>query len=207
MTDLIAEHRIAHRRLKNARKAEDCSITNAMSGNLVVTFQKVLPYAFDPLHFHQSLRLDAAKVVSPDGTASLMTSFVFTRDKKDACAVLGAVLPRNTWSRRPFPGWRKWYKEFRVYAANAFPASTCRGAPLRELVPPILQTYVDEERQRPLPTHSRGWDGVYHSICRRTGTALPEARGFVDEWLAANPEVLARITETVEKDPYRQYFG
>ena len=119
---------IAKRKLMNVRLLEECSITNALSGNLIVTFQKVLPYAFDPLHFHQRLCLDAAKVISTDGTATRLDSFTFTSDKKDVCVVLGAMLPRDIWSSRlqcafgvtTTPGWRRWYKEFRAYAANAF---------------------------------------------------------------------------------------
>ena len=205
---------VAKRKLKNVRLLEECSITNALSGNLIVTFQKVLPYAFDPLHFHQRLCLDAAKVISPDGTASSLDSFTFTSERKEVSVVLGPMLPRDVWGATK-PGWRRWYKEFRVYAANAFPTGTFKETPLRELIPLILQAQVDEERQRlgeaggALPTHCRSWEGVYHSIVLRAEkrATLQEVRLFVGEWLAANREVLAYITETVEEDPCCQYFA
>ena len=111
--------------------------------------------------------------------------------------------------------WRRYYKEFRVYAENAFPTDTFKETPLRELVPLILQAFVDDERQRlgdvggALPTHSRGWDGAYHSIVLRTEkrATLQEVRTWVGDWLATNQEVLAFITETVEDDPTCQYFA
>ena len=86
---------------------------------------------------------------------------------------------------------------------------------LRELVPLILQAQVDEERQSlgeaggALPTHSKSWEGVYHSIVRRAEkrATLQEVRLFVDEWLAANEKVLAFVTETIKEDPCCQYFA
>ena len=203
----------ATRKLKNAKLAVDtCSIVSAVSGNVIATFEKVLPYPFEPIHFHEIMCLDAAKVISPDGTATRLHSFVFTRDEKDVCVVLGTMLPRDIWSSRPQcafgvakPGWRRWDKEFRVYAANAFPTDTFRGTPLRSLVPLILQTFVDDERQRlgevgkALPTHGRDWGGAYHSIVLRTQkrATLQEACLWVADWLANNQEVLAFIAETV----------
>ena len=213
---------VAKRRLKNAKIAvEACSIVSAVSGNVIVTFQKVLPYAFDPLHFHQRLRLDAAKVINPDGTATRLDSFTFT-SMKEVCVVLGPMLPRDIWSSRPRsflgatkPGWRRWYKEFRVYAENAFPTDTFKETPLRELVPLVLQAFVDDERERlgeaggTLPNHCRDCEGAYHSIVLRTQkrATLQEVRLWVADWLATNQEVLAFITETVEDDPCCQYFA
>lgn len=212
---------VAKRKLKNAKIAvEACSIVSAVSGNVIMTFEKVLPYAFDPIHFQQKLCLDAAKVISPDGTASMLDSFTFTSERKHVSVVLGAMLPRDIWSSRPRsflgvtqPGWRRWYKEFRVYAENAFPTGTFKEVPLRELVPLVLQAFVDDERQRlgedggALPTHSRGWDGTYHSIVLRTRATLQEVRVWVADWLAANDAVLAFITDVVADDPYCQHFA
>ena len=206
----------------NARLAvEECSITSAMSGNVIVTFQKILPYAFDPLHFHQKPCLEAASVINPDGTTTKLASFTFTSERKGICVVLGPMLPKDIWSNRPKlllgvtkPGWRRWYKEFRVYAEKAFPTDTFKETPLRELVPLVLQAFVDDERARRvplhgrLPTHCRTWDGAYHSIVLRTEkrAKLREVRLWVADWLAANEQVLACITKTVEDDPYCQYF-
>ena len=72
---------------------------------------------------------------------------------------------------------------------------------------------MDDERQRlgevggALPTHSRGWDGAYHSIVLRTRATLQEVRLWVADWLATNQDVLAFITKTVEDDPCCQYFA
>ena len=113
------------------------------------------------------------------------------------------------------PGWWRSYKEFRAYAENAFHTDTFKEPPLRALVPFILQVYVDEERQKfvedgeALLTHSRGWDGVYHSVLLRTEkrATLQRARLFVADWLSADREVLAFITETVENAPCYTYFA
>ena len=165
-----SEEYLSHKRekFKNAKRSvRTCSITNAMSGNGIVTFEKALPYLFIPEHFHQRLCLDAARVAWADGTTSMLNSFTFTSETKDVSVVLGGMLPRDAWHATRKPGWRKWYKEFRVFAENAFPTDTFKEAPLRELVPLILQAFVDDERERlarVLPIHSRGWDGAYHSI-------------------------------------------
>ena len=206
---------VAKRKLKLAKCSVDtCSITNALSGNEIVKFDKVLPYLFIPEHFHQRLCLDAARVVWADGTTSTLKSFTFTSETKDVRVVLGAMLPRDVWDAKK-PGWRKWYKEFRVFAENAFPTDTFKDAPLRELVPLILQAFVDQERERlgdingVLPKLFRGWEGAYHSIVLRTEkrATLQEVRAWVDDWLAANKEVLDSITEVVKEDPCRQYFA
>ena len=205
---------VAKRKPRRMKLLEECSITSALSGNVIVAFQKVLPYAFDAHHFHQKLCLDAAKVINPDGTATRLDSFTFTSKRKHVSVVLGTMLPRDVWGATK-PGWRRWYKEFRVYAENAFPTDTFKETPLRALVPLILQAFVDEERQRlsedgeALPTHSRGWDGAYHSIVLKTEkrATLQEVRTWVADWLAANEEVLAFITETIQDDPYCQYFA
>ena len=207
---------VAKRKLKLAKLSVDtCSITNALSGNEIVKFDKVLPYLFIPEDFHQRLCLDAARVVWADGTTSMLKAFTFTRETKDVRVVLGGMLPRDVWGARRKPGWRKWHKEFRVFAENAFPTDTFKEAPLRELVPLILQAFVDDERERlgdvngVLPTYSRGWDGAYHSIVFRTKkrATLKEVRAWVAEWLAANKEVLSSITEVVEDDPCCQFFA
>ena len=161
------------------------------------------------------LCLDAARVVWADGTTSMLNSFTFTSETKDVRVVLGGMLPRDVWGARRKPGWRKWYKEFRVFAENAFPTDTFKEAPLRELVPLILQAFVDDERERlgdvngVLPTYSRGWDGAYHSIVFRTEkrATLKEVRAWVADWLAANKEVLSSITKIVEDDPCCQFFA
>jgi hypothetical protein len=207
---------VAKRKFNNAKlSVRTCSITNALSGNEIVTFEKVLPYLFIPEHFHQRLCLDAARVALADGTTTMLNSFTFTSETKDVRVVLGGMLPRDVWGARRKPGWRKWYKEFRVFAENAFPTDTFKEAPLRELVPLILQAFVDDERERlgdvngVLPTYSRGWDGAYHSIVFRTEkrATLKEVRAWVADWLAANKEVLSSITEVVEDDPCRQHFA
>ena len=205
---------VATRKPKSVKLLEKCSITSALSGNVIVTFQKVLPYAFDAHHFHQKLCLDAAKAINPDGTATRLDSFTFTSERKHVSVVLGTMLPRNVWGATK-PGWRRWYKEFRVYAENAFPTDTFKEAPLRELVPLVLQAFVDDERERlgkaggTLPNQCRCWDGAYHSIVLKTKkhATLQEVRLWVADWLATNQEVLAFITETVENDLCCQYFA
>ena len=206
---------VAKRKFKNSKPPVDtCSITNDLSGYVILKFDKVLPYLFVPEHFHQRLCLDAARVVWADGTTSTLKSFTFTSETKDVRVVLGAMLPRDVWDAKK-PGWRKWYKEFRVFAENAFPTDTFKDAPLRELVPLILQAFVDQERERlgdingVLPKLFRGWEGAYHSIVLRTEkrATLQEVRAWVDDWLAANKEVLDSITEVVKEDPCRQYFA
>ena len=104
-----------------------------------------------------------------------------------------------------------------MYADNAFPspADTFKQTPLRELVPLVLQAFVDDERERlgeaggTLPNHCRDWEGAYHSIVLRTQkrATLHEARLWVEDWLASDQEVLAFIAETVEDDPHCQYFA
>ena len=206
---------VAKRKFKNAKiSVETCSITSALSGNVILTFQKVLPYSFDPLHFQQKLRLDAARLVWADGTTSTLDSFTFTSERKDVSVVCGAVMPRDAWGAKK-PGWRRYYKEFRVYAENAFPTDTFKEVKFKELVPLILQAFVDDERHRlgdiggDLPIRARSWEGAYHSIVLRTEkrATLQEVRVWVADWLAANEEVLASITEVVADDPYCQYFA
>ena len=207
---------VAKRKFKNSKPPVDtCSITNDLSGYVILKFDKVLPYLFVPEHFHQRLCLDAARVVWADGTTSMLKAFNFTSETKDVRVVLGGMLPRDVWGDKRKPGWRKWYKEFRVFAELAYPTETFKEAPLRELVPLILQAFVDEERERlgdvngALPTHSRGWEGAYHSIVLRTEkrATLQEVRAWVADWLAANKEVLSSITEVVEDDPCCQFFA
>ena len=207
---------VAKRKFNNGKlSVRTCSITNALSGNEIVTFQTMLPYLFIPAHFHQRLCLDAARVARADGTTSMLNSFTFTSETKDVRVVLCGMLPRDVWKAKRKPGWRKWYKEFRVFAENAFPTDTFKETPLRELVPLILQAFVDDERKRlgdrngVLPTRSRGWDGAYHSIVFRTEkrATLKEVRAWVADWLVANEEVLGSITGVVEFAPCCQYFA
>ena len=207
---------IARRKLKKEKKLEECSITNAVSGNLITKFREFLPYCFNPQDFKQEPRLQVSRIINPDGTATNMTAFTFTRERKDVSVVLGAILPRNIHGDFQYyqPGWRRWHKEFCVYARKAFPIDTFKATPLRTLVPLIMQARVEDARQtftredETLPQHGREWEGVYHSIVIRTQkrATLQEARIFVADWLAKNQGVLGFVFRTVRADPFRQYF-
>ena len=95
-----------------------CSIVNAMSGEAIATFKRILLHTLQTRHFSQELGLDNCKVVVSRADAEALDCFTFTAERKTALCVVGPQLPRNIAgvdllkSRSRRSGWRRWYKEF-----------------------------------------------------------------------------------------------
>ena len=122
-----------------------------------------------------------------------------------------------------FVGNRKWYKEFRNFAATtpfpipqmhaieqAYPPRFC-GVAVRELAPLILQVIVCTARPEIggllQPTLFRNADGCAHSIVRRTKAPLGLVLQFMREFEAANIWVTNLIYAAVTAHPYENYFS
>ena len=134
----------------------------------------------------------------------------------------------NAWFFCPrpgqFAGQRKWYKEFRRFAATwplsipqmdsieqSYPPRFC-DVPIRSLAPLILQVMVtiarheiggDDGKQ---PMLFRNEDGCIHSIVRRTNAPEKLVDQFVEEFMDANKDILRLICVQVAESPYMNYF-
>ena len=138
------------------------------------------------------------------------------------------VVLSNAWCfcSRPghFAGGRRWYKEFRSFAARyplsipqmdsveqSYPPRFC-GVPIRSLAPLMLQVMVtiarheiggDDGKQ---PMLFRNEDGCIHSIVRRTNAPEKLVDQFVEEFMDANKDILRLICVQVAESPYMNYF-
>ena len=122
-----------------------------------------------------------------------------------------------------FIGNRKWYKEFRSFAAfwplsipqmysinQSYPPRFC-GVEIRILAPLILQVIVADARH---DTDGHGWlkvfrrsDGCVHSIVRRTKAPLRLVEKFMREFIRVNRWTIRLIYQQVEKSPFKNYFS
>ena len=220
----------APRKLRNAAVTlSRCVVRSALDGGELLAFQKVLPYSFQAEDFEESWQLWGWKVVS---SQEPLQSFRFTEDVCEVTVVKHTMperIPRNVWVASwkwegpgADAGWRKWYKEFRLFASS-FPVTPLLGVTSqRDVVPFLLQAFAhqkrkeaimargDEEQPRTISGHERWsgrlWPGALHAAVKRTGEPLKQVRIFFEDWKANYFGVLLYVEAQIQKDPYKKYF-
>ena len=206
-----------------------CTARSALDGSELLLFQKVLPYSFQQEDFDESWHTWGWKEVN---SQKPLRSFLFSEDLREVSVVkhpMPESIPRNVWvSSRPciqgpVAGWRKWYKEFRLFA-QSFPEAPFLGDfSQRDVAPFILQAFAhekrrdaiiargDEERRLVVSGHERWsrrlWPGALHAAVKRTGQPLKCVIFFFEESKAAYIGVLLYIEASIQDDPYRNYFS
>ena len=199
-----------------------CTITSALSGERIIAFKVSLPHRLsDTWIEHHHLQL--GYIV--DGSEPVhISKFEFTTQHHRVTMILHNPPPElvNVWRRRPLhPGWRRWYKEFRTYAME-LDGEDFKDLSAHELIPYILQAWVDECRTDvaddllltraddtlQIPHYRRSWDGAYHGIMRKTQspTNVQEVMTYVQQWREKNMHVLRAINAAVRDEPCRTYF-
>ena len=214
---------------KRAATLSLCTVRSALDGSELLLFQKVLPYSFQQEDFDESWHTWGWKEVN---SQKPLRSFLFSEDLREVSVVkhpMPESIPRNVWvvswkwgGQGPVAGWRKWYKEFRLFA-QSFPEAPFLGDfSQRDVAPFILQAFAhekrrdaiiargDEERRLVVSGHERWsrrlWPGALHAAVKRTGQPLKCVIFFFEEWKAAYIGVLLYIEASIQDDPYRNYF-
>lgn len=221
--DTIRRNARAMRELEIIRARRLCMIYNQLSGELITSVVRSLPYVVSLDDFNPALRLDQASVVFDAGLAPVdFAEYTFTEDCTEARVVLMPCFPRNIWARglswqniNSRRGWRKAYKEFAHYVEAAFPGDDFIWANVsqRRFVQLILQAYVGELRELcvleggTLPNHGRAFAGVFHALSRKAGITAGEAEAAVDAWLGTKPVVLEWLRDAVREKPFHTYFA
>ena len=112
-----------------------------------------------------------------------------------------------------FPGWRRWYREFRK-AASEMPLLFVNvpkyaikngfhcldNANVRPLVAIILQAVAAESRERRYADagrRRRSWSGCKHALVRRAGLSLHEVNEFINKWLQVHSELVDVLVQTL----------
>ena len=168
------------------------------------------------------------RIVGSDGAVTSLHHQVFTYEEPVAQVYrlpLPADPPESDWeSVQQGSGNRKWCNEFKEWADTAFTSDgTFFDATWKELLPLLLQSFVQDERQITVEVHrdclevparltcshigkKRSWPGAYHSITRRSGATTAETLAFAQEWLDTYADVLRHIRQKVEAAPFHNYF-
>ena len=125
----------------------------------------------------------------------------------------------NMWSGRPSPGWRRWYKEFRGFAADVAmhpgesawlhnTSNFCFGkAHIRSLVPIILQSKAWQLRGPSVYKSRRPWHGAKHAIALKSGVPTADVESWMRTWCLANPDILRAIFDAIIEDGHETYFA
>ena len=209
-----------------------CVINSAVSGERLLAFRVTLPHCLSP-NFIKQHTLEGGYVL--DGSEWIhLSQFEFNEQKRNVLLVRRVLceppVSMNSFhGAYPRPGWRRWYKEFCKYSRQLSMDvdDTFKGVLVNDLVPYILQAFVEDARRemwRPLrqlkrgicdymggtalPHRFRTWDGAYHAIVRKTNfvATAKEAKAFACTWQKKHVELLQAIKEQVEDEPFRTYF-
>ena len=217
------EDRAAAQRRYLEERRRDLTVL-ALSGKVLCSFRRLLPYHVDVNMFHPKLGLHFAQVV--DHTSSMTTpfsDFVFTTETTAVSVVFSAAVPRNIWAKgarngwlmRGTRGWRRSYKEFQYFSESAYDTDqmTVPTVTSQTFSRLVLQAHADEVRENSveeggkLPSKGRSWRGVYHAICLRSSLKLPSVIELVEQWKGENSELLRTITAEIEAKPFHTYFA
>jgi hypothetical protein len=162
--------------------------------------------------------MESMSLASSDTSAGTMV-------EKCASAVGGEPLRlRNIRAGKHAKGWRRWYKEFRVYSWQAqflMPESLDSdrsegefyGVNIRDLAPIILQAEAEKFRDEmadgrcgALPNWYRSKSGRDHAIVRRTGAHLRDVSTFVNDFLILNAKIVDELYVAIVLEPHKTYF-
>ena len=129
----------------------------------------------------------------------------------------------NVWgtSQSCKPGWRKWYKEFRQFAAHV-PLHHTDGlgdVPVRKLIPIVMQAKAWELRVKQMASPEgetrqrfpwrvrRPWHGAIHAIARLCDAPAAEVETWMHEWCGDNAAILDALEELIFEDGPECFFA